>query len=146
MIKFSLEKFKEELIKRHLIDSLGDIQNAESKIKKIEYINLDNDIISEFEIEKIEENIEDEVIYRYVTSFKNDKRYILSSKKEYEHFLRSSNIDYEEFIFSIKGIISKQRSYMNDNVIVIKQFSLPQITFVFSILTFYTQLNRQCKR
>ncbi|AYX89253.1 hypothetical protein K4Q04_07370 [Staphylococcus epidermidis] len=99
MIKFSLEKIKEELIKRHLIDSLGDIQNDESKIKKIEYINLDNDIISEFEIEEIEENIEDEVFYRYVISFKNDKRYILSSKKEYEQFLRSSNIDYEEFIF-----------------------------------------------
>ncbi|MCG2209465.1 hypothetical protein K4U78_11155 [Staphylococcus epidermidis] len=99
MIKFSLEKIKEELIKSHLIDSLGDIQNDESNIKKIEYINLDNDIISEFEIEKVKENIEDEVFYRYVISFKNDKRYILSSKKEYEQFLRSSNIDYEEFIF-----------------------------------------------
>ncbi|SUM09216.1 Uncharacterised protein [Staphylococcus cohnii] len=35
---------------------------------------------------------------------------------------------------------------MNDNVIVIKQFSLPQITYVLVILTFYTQLNKQLKR
>ncbi|UUY69339.1 hypothetical protein NUT41_11880 [Staphylococcus warneri] len=100
MIEISLKKMKEELNKRHLIDSLGDIQNNENEIKEIQYNNLDTNTVTDMEIEKIEESYENQEVFRYIIRFKNDDPYyVLSSKNEYEQFLRASNIDCEKFIF-----------------------------------------------
>ncbi|SUM78680.1 Uncharacterised protein [Staphylococcus saprophyticus] len=100
MIKLSLKKTKEKLIKRHLIDCLGNINGSENETRNIDFNNLDNDTISEIEIEKIEEDFNDATYVRYKISFKDDNRYILSSKDEYEQFLKDSGLECKkEFIF-----------------------------------------------
>lgn len=99
MLKLSLEKLKEDLIKRYLIDSLGVIQGNKNRIENINFINLDNDSVSEIEIEEIQEYYNNKIFNRYIISFQNDKRYILPSKDEYVQFLTDNNLNYEGFTF-----------------------------------------------